>query len=155
MKIIQQVLTYAIMLVVLITSFNALVYFGMGIYFSIESYIELSQGKIDYLPGIALLESLDRFLIGFVFIIVSVGMSKLFLANTFFDRHFELDWFKINDFNQLKMILMSASLVALFVAWIPEAVRLINATEKDWAALLLPVGILILAVAARFIKDIH
>jgi uncharacterized membrane protein YqhA len=102
-----------------------------------------------------MIESLDRFLIGFVFVIFSVGLSRLFLSDAKFLDTYELPWLKINEFGQLKSLLISALLVALFVAWAPAAINIAQQTDMTWSVLLFPACLLMVAVAAKFIKDSH
>lgn len=149
----QRLLNISILIVVFITFINAMVFFGLGIYHSVLAYIDIVHGHWDKHPGVVLVESLDRFLFGFVFIIFSVGLSRLFLSETIFLKNYELPWLKITEFHQLKSILVSAILVALFVAWAPIAVVLLQQEILTWTALIFPACILILAVSAKFIKD--
>lgn len=149
----QRLLNISILIVVFITFINAMVFFGLGIYHSVLAYIDIVQGNWEKHPGIILVESLDRFLFGFVFIIFSVGLSKLFLSDTAFLKNYELPWLKITEFHQLKSLLVSAILVALFVAWAPFAVVFTQQGDFDWTILLFPACILILSVSAKFIKD--
>jgi uncharacterized membrane protein YqhA len=151
----QKLLNISILLVVFITFTNALVFFGLGIYHSVLAYIDIVHGHWEKHPGVILVESLDRFLFGFVFIIFSVGLSRLFLADTVFLRNYELPWLKITEFHQLKSLLVSAILVALFVAWAPTAVTISQREIFDWTTLIFPACILILAVSAKFIKDAY
>ena len=149
----HRLLNISIMIVVFITFLNAMVFFGLGIYHSVLAYIDVVKGRMDNHPGIVLIESLDRFLFGFVFIIFSVGLSKLFLSDTVFLKNYELPWLKITEFHQLKSLLVSAILVALFVAWAPVAVVFTQQGGFEWTILLFPACILILSVSAKFIKD--
>src|SRR5688572_32767811 len=107
----HRILNISILLVVFFTFINAIVFFGLGIYHSVLAYIDILHGHWDKHPGIILVESLDRFLFGFVFIIFSVGLSRLFLADTIFLKNYELPWLKITEFHQLKILLVSAMLV--------------------------------------------
>ena len=149
----HRLLTVSILIVVFITFLNAMLFFGLGIYHSIHAYIDVAHGRFDNFPGIVLIESLDRFLFGFVFIIFSVGLSRLFLADQPFLKNYELPWLKITEFHQLKSILVSAILVALFVAWTPFAIAFTQQDTLSWTTLLFPACILILSVSAKFIKD--
>jgi len=152
----QRILYFAIFLVVLFTFINALVFFGLGIFYSVEAYFDIATGHMEEMPGIKIIESLDRFLIGFVFIIFSIGFSKLFLSETPFLKHYDLPWLKLNDFHQLKILLVSAILVALFVAWAPYLLKLLQKDVPfEWTSLLFPASLLIMAGAARLIKDLH
>lgn len=152
----HRILNVSIIIVVFITFINALVFFGLGIYHSVEVYIGLINGSGGS-PGVYLVESLDRFLVGFVFIIFSVGLSQLFLADTPFLKKYELPWLELNDFSQLKTLLISAILVALFVAWIPYAplTSMVNGGELGWTDLIFPASMVLMAVAARLIKELH
>lgn len=152
----QRILYFAILLVVLFTFVNALVFFGLGIFYSGEAYYHIATGHMEEMPGIKILESLDRFLIGFVFIIFSIGFSKLFLSETPFLKHYELPWLKLTDFHQLKILLVSAILVAMFVAWAPYLLKkLQQEIPFEWTSLLFPATLLIMAAAARLIKELH
>ena len=151
----QRLLHISILLVVFFTFINAMVFFGLGIYHSVLACIDIVHGHWEKHPGIILVESLDRFLFGFVFIIFSVGLSRLFLSESTFLKNYELPWLKITEFHQLKSLLVSAILVALFVAWAPAAVTISQQEVLDWTTLIFPACILILAVSAKFIKDSH
>lgn len=151
----HRLLNISILIVVFITFINAMVFFGLGIYHSIHAYIDIVHGRFDNFPGIVLIESLDRFLFGFVFIIFSIGLSRLFLSDQRFLNNYELPWLKITEFHQLKSLLVSAILVALFVAWAPFAVAFSQQDTLTWTSLLFPACILILSVSAKFLKDLH
>lgn len=151
----QRILNLAIFLVVLTTFINALFFFISGIYYSIEAYYHFATGSLEERPGVMLVESLDRFLIGFVFIIFSIGFSKLFLSEIAFLNNYELPWLQLKDFYQLKTLLVSAVLVTLFVAWVPYAVKNSQMVGLDWTSLIFPACLLIMAVTAKFIKDLH
>jgi uncharacterized membrane protein YqhA len=128
----------------------------LGIYYSILAYIDIAQGNWENHPGVILVESLDRFLFGFVFIIFSIGLSRLFLSESSFLKNYELPWLKLTDFYQLKTLLISAILVALFVAWAPVAIAITQHKEAiDWTTLIFPASLLMLAIAGKFIKELH
>ena len=143
-------------MVVFITFLNAIFFFGYGIYDSVMTYIGIIQKTIKY-PAVVLIEVLDKFLIGFVFIIFSVGLAKLFLRDIPFLKKYELPWFQLEDFHQLKILLVSAILVALFVAWIPYAPIFELEAEHSitWTALIFPITMVLMAFAAKLMKDLH
>jgi len=151
----QRILNLAILLVVFTTFLNAICFFLWGLYNSFEAYYHLIQQDFEIKPGVLLVESLDRFLIGFVFIIFSIGFAKLFLSETTFLKNYELPWLQLKDFYQLKTLLISAVLTALFVAWVPYAVNNSNSIGLDWSSLIFPGCLLIMAATARLIKDLH
>ena len=151
----HKILNYAILLVVFITFINALIFFGLGIFYSFKAYNDIVLGRMENLPGVVLVESLDRFLVGFVYVIFSIGLSKLFLADVQFLDKYELPWLKLTEFSQLKTLLISALLVALFVAWVPYAITAAENEHNDWTIVLFPVCLLIMAISGKFIKDLH
>jgi hypothetical protein len=79
----------------------------------------------------------------------------LFLAENTFLKNYDLPWLKITEFSQIKTLLLSSILVALFVAWAPSAIVEAQQTDINWTVILFPSCLLIMAVAAKFIKDIH
>jgi len=152
----QRILYFAIFLVVFFTFINAIVFFGIGIYQSIMAYIDIAYGRWDNHPGVILVESLDRFVFGFVFIIFSIGLTRLFLPDASFLKNYELPWLKITDFFQLKTLLISAILVALLVAWAPVAIGITQHKEPvEWTTLIFPASLVMLAIAGKFIKELH
>jgi uncharacterized membrane protein YqhA len=151
----HKILKISILVVVFVTFLNALFFFGMGIYFSIEAYMAVLHGDLAHFPGIQLMEALDRFMIGFVFVIFSIGLSRLFLSGNTLFKNYDLPWLKIEEFHQLKILMIAAILVAMFMAWIPAAMTHLQAEEKQWTVVLFPGCILILSVAGKFIKDLH
>ena len=100
----QRILNFSILIVVFITFINALFFFGMGIYYSGTAYVDIIMGRLDKQPGVVFVEALDRFLVGFIFIIFSVGLSRLFLTETVFLKNYDLPWLKITEFSQLKAL---------------------------------------------------
>jgi uncharacterized membrane protein YqhA len=100
-----------------------------------------------------MVESMDRFFIGFIFIIFSIGLSKLFLPQSIIFKKLDLPWLAVSDFHQLKLLLWSAILTAVLVEWL--VITAAKAAYFDWPDLVLPIGIFILAVAAKFVKDLE
>ncbi len=151
----QKILNASILVVVFVTFINGLFFFYFGIKVSVQTYLGVIQNNVEH-PGVHIVEALDLILIGFVFIIFSVGLSKLFLTDYSFLKGYELPWLQLKDFNQLKTLLISAILVALFVAWIPEAPIFQTGVEVfDWTEFIFPLSLLIMAAAARLIKELH
>ena len=150
----EHILRVMILMVVAITFINALVFFGLGVFHSVETYWNLILGTPgEHRPGLAMVESMDRFFIGFIFIIFSVGLSKLFLPRSNIFQKLDLPWLAVADFHQLKLLLWSAILTAVLVEWL--VITAAKAAYFDWPDLVLPFGICILAVAAKFVKDIQ
>lgn len=150
----EKILRVVILIVVVITFINALVFFGLGVFHSVETYWNLIWRTTgEHRPGLAMVESMDRFFIGFIFIIFSIGLSKLFLPESLLFKKVDLPWLAVSDFHQLKLLMWSAILTAVLVEWL--VITAAKAAYFDWPDLVLPVGIFILAVAAKFVKDIE
>ena len=150
----EKILRVVILIVVVITFINALVFFGLGVFHSAETYWNFFWGTAgEHRPALAIVESIDRFFIGFIFVIFSVGLSKLFLPRSTIFEKLDLQWLAIADFHQLKLLLWSAILTAVLVEWLVATAA--KGGYFDWPDLILPIGIFILAVAAKFVKDIH
>jgi len=65
---------------VISSMFIALVFIGVGVYEAIIGTYGIFMGELhtETTPGLQLIESLDLFLLGFLFLIFSVGFSQLF-----------------------------------------------------------------------------
>ena len=63
---------------VISSMFVALVFIGVGVYEAIIGTYGIFMGEIhtETTPGLKLIESLDMFLIGFLFLIFSIGFSR-------------------------------------------------------------------------------
>lgn len=84
----EKILCAVITAVVFITFVNALVFFGIGIFYRVENYWTPIGGDTEgHRPGLAMLESLDPYFVGFSFIIFSIGMNRLFLASSLTEYH--------------------------------------------------------------------
>jgi Uncharacterized protein family, UPF0114 len=78
---VKKIFRIAIIVVVIATFMNALVFVGLGIYRMVNAYILFAQTGLEDRPGIHLVESMDLFLISLVFLIIAFGFKKLFVPD--------------------------------------------------------------------------
>jgi uncharacterized membrane protein YqhA len=138
---------YFLIIVVIFLLISSLAFIGLGVVHSIEGYkilLGFNPGpELETRPGIYLLEGLDTFMAGIVFMIFAFGIARLFL----FD-HVEDDklpkWLNIHNFKELKILLWETILVTLVVYTLGDLVKTTAATLE---LLYLPVVILILSLS--------
>jgi len=115
----------------------------------VESIIQMSshEGK----PGLHLIESVDTLLFSLVIIVLSGGIYKLFVGNenTFSEN---VVFSKIKTFMDLKVLLWETLLLTLTV-WCALGF-FINPESQNYEQLILPVSIVLLALALKFIKGV-
>lgn len=96
-----------------------------------------------------IIQAIDAFLIGLVLMIFAGGIYKLFIhsANTATTK---IDgWVRITSISQLKRSLIELVLVIMFVKALEEALT-IDPSGFVWENLVLPIGILVMALALKF-----
>ena len=134
----------------------SLVFIGIGVWETIEGITAILSGHLrtEMTPGVALFESLDAFLIGFLFLIFSIGFSQLFLSKTSFITKIvntiTPEWLKVENFTQLKLILWDTVLTTLVVVFIGIAFR--RQGEYDWQIMIIPGSIFLIALSKFLIK---
>jgi uncharacterized membrane protein YqhA len=149
----QKIIRFFIFFIVFFIFLNSLFFIGIGVYKSIHAYILIVQGRIEERPGVFIAESLDSFLMALFFLIFAMGISKLFLPNKILIKEYDLPWLKVDNFSELKFILWEVLLTTLFVYFSTQAI--IKSEHLDWSILTLPISILLLAVAYKFLKHGH
>lgn len=141
---------------VISSMFIALVFIGVGVYSAcIGTYgIFMGELKTETTPGLKLIESLDMFLIGFLFLIFSIGFSQLFfpkpsiLMNSI--DSITPDWLKVSNFTELKLILWDTLLTTLVIKFVSDAF-LANGVY-NWQLIIVPIGIFLIAFSRYLIK---
>ena len=89
-----------------------------------------------------------------VFFVFAIGVLALFLAragNPLIDA--VPDWMRVKNLSELKFLIWEAILVALVVASVEGFVS--SGHDLSWNALILPVGILILAIGLFLARRVH
>ena len=98
-----------------------------------------------------LIQAVDAFLIGLVFMIFSGGIYYLYV------RHIDVtdpeitSWIKVNNIGQLKNILAELVIIILFVKFLEGGLKT-GIAEYKWEMLVLPASILMLALALKFLN---
>ncbi len=138
-----------ISLMIMLTGFVAVIVGTIRLFKSIIQVIGLHQG--DNRPGVHLIEAVDTYLFSLVILVLGGGIFKLFVGdeNTFKGS---IVFSKIKTFMDLKVLLWETLLLTLTV-WCalgffahPEDLR--------YEQLILPVTIVLLALALKLIRDI-
>ena len=137
--------------IVILTMFiNFMTTVGVGVYKTIHGLTILYTEGMTGRPGLELVESLDIFMIGLVFLIISLGFMKLFLPEFAWFKKFDLPWLKINDFFDLKQVVWYALLLTLLITF---GTRLVKSDGQwEWNLLVVPAAVLLFALSAKFMR---
>lgn len=149
----QKIIRVAMFIIFFVTLLNSLFFIVLGVYKSVHAYTLLAQRKLEERPAVLIAESLDSFMIALFLIIFSLSISKLFLPRSKYINAYELPWLKIDNFSQLKYILWEMLLTTLFVYFTGQVI--IASNHLEWIILILPVSILLLALAFKLIRQPH
>jgi hypothetical protein len=138
-------LALIISLLILICGLTAIFVGTLRIYEAILILAGVHGGK----PGVLLIESVDAFLFSLVVLILSGGIFKLFCGS-------ETTFNNIGIFSQLKTfkdlkILLWESLLLTLTVWCANSFFLAS-SESQYEQLILPVSIVLLAVALNLVK---
>ena len=98
-----------------------------------------------------LIQAVDAFLIGLVFMIFSGGIYYLYVRHIDVEEPEVSSWIKINSIGQLKNILAELVIIILFVKFLEGGLKT-GTTEYEWEMLVLPTGILMLAIALKLLQ---
>lgn len=96
------------------------------------------------------LKALDTFLIALVLIIFAKGIYTLFISNNQNNEDQVFNWANIPNIGHLKNTLAEVIIVILFVIFLEVVFE--NLHDLKWEYLILPLSILILALALKFLK---
>ena len=99
---------------------------------------------------VAVLQSMDAFLIALVLLIFSFGVYKLFIADIKTPKNLPgAPWAQITSIEGLKKVLVEVILVILAVLFLWEVVYL--EAEASWTVLVLPLSIVLIAAALKLV----
>ena len=141
---------------VISSMFIALVFIGVGVQSaSIGTYgVFMGELRTETTPGLKLIESLDLFLIGFLFLIFSIGFSQLFFPKpSIFMRVIDTitpEWLKVKSFTELKLILWDTLLTTLVIKFVSDA--FIADGVYNWQLTIIPIGIFLISLSRYLIK---
>lgn len=143
-----KIFKWAINVIVFVTFLNGLTFVVFGIiktYHGYEQIVAVEHGR----PGIALVESLDSFLIALVFLIFSVGFARLFHSESKIFTAINVPALKVESFADLKMLLWNTILLTLMVLFATIVVS--NEGDLEWKIMILPVSIALLAFSSKIL----
>ena len=136
--------------------------FAWGVVKTIRAYIafidRFDTPLDEYSPAVnesiaLIVQSIDAFMIGIVFIIFSYGVMTLFIRKIGVPENSALARMQITSIAQLKALLGEMIIIVLFVKFLE--VILLNINELDLNILVIPIGILLLALALKFLDLEH
>ncbi|HEY7203787.1 MAG TPA: YqhA family protein [Methylomirabilota bacterium] len=150
-KVLQ--LRYVLAVAVVFTLINSVLCLAVGIRQSLDGYRVIFRflgGEEIAGPKVLLLESLDSFLAGLVFLIFGLGIVKIFIVHGH-DIEGLPAWLQIHSFVELKILLWETILVALVVMTVGTVARRLHALS--WDVLVLPGVVLIMAVGLYLMRS--
>jgi uncharacterized membrane protein YqhA len=141
----------------------SLIFSFRGIWLSVEVMIEFITGKHKFHtfselsdvepPVLKLLESVDSFLLAFVFFIFSFGLYKIFFIPDDHNLNSKLPrWLQIDTLFELKALLWQSILTTILVIFLNYSVTVLSQNAMSWNFLMIPLSILILSIALYFLK---
>lgn len=98
-----------------------------------------------------LIQAVDAFLIGLVFMIFSGGIYYLYVRHIDVEAPEISSWIKIKNIGQLKNILAEMVIIILFVKFLEGGLKT-GIAEFKWEMLVLPAGIMMLAIAVKLLE---
>ncbi len=93
---------------------------------------------------IAVVESVDAFLIGIALMIFAMGVHSLFIREV----HLPGNWLRINSIGRLKQVIMEVVMVVLTVLFLRA---LFLRQDLGWQLLVVPVSVALFAVAIKLV----
>ena len=149
-------LRYISLIAVIASGLGSMLMFLIGAIKTGRAYLAYFSGGIAYQPDTSaiyaityMIQAIDVFLIGLVLMIFSGGIYNLFIRRMDSDATAVNSWVKVTSITQLKRILVELVLVILFVKTLEGALA-IEPGGYQWENLVLPLGILMLALALKF-----
>ena len=108
----------------------------------VPDYLDVSDQTM-----IALVESIDAFLVALVFFVLSTGIFKLFVQDIPASKKWA--WDEIRTFEQLKKTLVEMIMVVLVVFFL--SVALYEGEQLQWTILVIPAGVVLLALSIKLV----
>ena len=149
----QKALSFLISVIIAVVLLNCMFYIAIALIKTAEAYKMVWEGRLHARPGAIIAESVDSFLIAIFFIIFAIGIAKLFLPPNNLLNRINLPWLKVDSFSALKLVMWETLLTTLLVYYVIKAVA--SGEELQWTTLVLPAGILMLAIAYFLMKKGH
>jgi uncharacterized membrane protein YqhA len=151
-------LRYISLIAVIASGLGSMLMFIIGAIKTGRAYLAYFSGGIGHQPDLSakhaityMIQAIDIFLIGLVLMIFSGGIYTLFLQRLESGATEINSWVRITSITQLKRILAELVIVILFVRALEGALA-IEPGGYIWENLVLPMGILMLALALKFME---
>jgi len=154
MKSLYSALKVIIGIISVLFLISGIILTGLAIYdfFEISHRVQGSDTLVR-IVAVGLLQAVDLLLIAIVFFVLSIGIRLLFKDE---DKTMPVklpEWLRVKDFMQLKVILWEAILTTLVVSYLASmAESKISQNELNVESLILPAGILLIALSLYFLK---
>lgn len=146
-------LRYLAVIIVILAVLHALAFLFMGTQIAFRAYAQiLKYGPTpvgESRPGLELLHSLDFLFVAIVFIVLALGLARLFVVRAGATNEGLPTWLHIEKIGDLKVMLWETILMTLVIVGLSELALLGPLT---WEALVRPAAILILAVSLYLVK---
>ena len=155
MKQITGALKFIIAIIAWLVFISGIVLACIGIYdfAMVFVYLVNSAEHTTRIMAIGLLHAVDIFLVAIVFFVLSIGFFVLFDSGENPSPVRIPQWLQVKNFTQLKVILWEAILTTLVVSWLADLVeKEINVEKTDIHSLIIPAGILIIALSLFVLK---
>ncbi len=147
---------YISLIAVIASGLGSILMFLIGAIKTGRAYLAFFSGGIAHQPDLSakaaityMIQAIDVFLIGLVLMIFAGGIYQLFIRRLEPDSTEINNWVKVTSISQLKRILVELVIVILFVKTL-EGALVIETGGYKWENLVLPLGILMLALALKF-----
>jgi uncharacterized membrane protein YqhA len=147
---------YVVVIVVILAVLHALAFLAMGAQTAVHAYAEVvrtwREPGADARPGVQILHSLDYLFVAVIFIVLALGIAKLFLLKPGAAESMELPtWLRVHSVAELKVLLWETILVTLVITSLSQLTAgLFGALP--WTALVTPIAILMLSLGLYFLK---
>lgn len=156
MKNTYRILKIIIGIIALLIFFAGIVLVLLGSYDFAMAFSHLGSPDKHRLAGaiaIGLLAAIDLYLIAIVFFVFSLGLLLLFESPDIEIPVKIPGWLRVKNFMQLKVILWESILTTLVIGYLTSlAEKRINSREFTLHDLIIPSGILLIALSLSFLK---
>jgi len=145
-------LRYIAIAMVILSVLHAIAFLVIGTKLAVTAYTHVIHEASDQMrPGLELLHSLDFLFVSLVLMVLALGIAKLFLLSPDVDESALPVWLRLHSISELKVLLWETVLTTLLIAALPSLVAGLFG-QLDWSVLIVPGGILVLAVSLFFMK---
>ena len=156
MKRIFDTLRFCIGVIAVLVLFAGIILTILGGYDLVMVFAKAAEADKHHLANvvaIGLLSVMDLFLIAIVFFVLALGIILLFADPSKVLPVNLPEWLRVKNFMQLKVILWEAILTTLVIAFLTSlAGKKINGEVIDIQILIIPAGILLVALSLFFLK---